>query len=100
MSNEQKKDHFNWCWKRTVENFQKEEIFFIFDEADSAFFESFFFDVFYSQNLSGYKTTIKSFFEQIFDYKYQKTKSDIEIFTDIYKLLERSIKIKNTSLQN
>jgi hypothetical protein len=98
MSNEQKKEHFIWCWNKTVENFKKEEIHFIFNEKDSSFFETFFFDIFYSQNMSNYKTSINEFFSQIFDYKYQKTKSDIEIFTDIYKLLERSLKNKNTSL--
>jgi hypothetical protein len=100
MSTEQKKEHFKWCWDKTIQNFQKEDISFTFNTEDSSFFEAFFFDVFYSQSLSGYKTTINTFFTQIFDYKYQKTKSDIEIFTDIYKLLERSLKIKNTSLQN
>ena len=32
------------------------------------------------------------FNKQIFNYKEKKTKSDIEIFTDIYKVLERSLK--------
>jgi hypothetical protein len=50
--------------------------------------------------MPNHKKSVNSFFKEIFDYKYQKTKSDIEIFTDIYKLLERSLKIKNTSLQN
>jgi len=100
MSNEQKKEHFKWCWDKTVDNFKKEDLYFTFDEKDSGFFENFFFDIFYSQSMSNHKKSVNSFFKEIFDYKYQKTKSDIEIFTDIYKLLERSLKIKNTSLQN
>jgi hypothetical protein len=35
---------------------------------------------------------MNDFFKQIFDYQHKKTKSDIEIFTDIYKVLERSLK--------
>lgn len=99
MSSEQKKQHFKWCWGKTIENFTKEEIFFVFTEDDSMFFENFFFDVFYSQSMSEHKKSVKTFFEQIFDYKYQKTKSDIEIFTDLYKLLERSLKVDETYLQ-
>ena len=99
MSSEQKKQHFKWCWSKTIENFRKEEIFFVFTEDDSMFFENFFFDVFYSQSMSEHKKSVKTFFEQIFDYKYQKTKADIEIFTDLYKLLERSLKVDETYLQ-
>lgn len=99
MSKEQKKQHFDWCWKKTVDNFKKEEIFFNFSTDDSTFFENFFYDVFYGQYMTEYKKSVSSFFEQIFDYKYQKTKSDIEIFTDLYKLLERSLKMNETYLQ-
>jgi hypothetical protein len=99
MSLEQKKQHFRWCWNKTMENFTKEEIYFVFTEDDSIFFENFFFDVFYSQSMSEHKKSVKTFFEQIFDYKYQKTKADIEIFTDLYKLLERSLNVDETYLQ-
>jgi hypothetical protein len=34
------------------------------------------------------------FLEQIFNRKLKKSKSDIEIFTDLYKLFERALKIK------
>jgi hypothetical protein len=92
MTNDQKKKHFKWCWDKTVENFSKESIKFNFKEDDSEFFESFFFEVFYNQQDQKIKDNINSFFRQIFDNKYKKTKSDIEIFTDIYKVLERSLK--------
>ena len=92
MTNQQKRDHFKWCWDKTLENFQKENINFNFKENDSEFFENFFFDVFYNQQDIKIKESINLFFKQIFDNKYKKTKSDIEIFTDIYKVLERSLK--------
>jgi hypothetical protein len=93
MTEKQKKEHFRWCWDKTIENFKKENINFNFNKDDSDFFESFFFDVFYNQSDFKIKNAINEFFTHIFDYKYKKTKSDIEIFTDIYKLLERSLKI-------
>lgn len=93
MTNDQKKEHFNWCWKKTINNFNKESIDFVFSDIDSEFFENFFFEVFYNQPDQKVKDTIDNFFTQIFDIKKTKTKSDIEILTDIYKTLERSLKI-------
>jgi len=74
-----------------VENFKKENINFTFDEKDYYFFESFFYEVFYNQENEKMKKAIDSFFVQLFDDNINKTKSDIEIFTDIYKTLERSL---------
>jgi hypothetical protein len=93
MTDQQKKEHFKWCWNKTIENFNKESIDFKFNESDSEFFESFFFEVFYDQPDQKVKDTINEFFTQLFDNVGKKTKSDIEIFTDIYKVLERSLKI-------
>ena len=92
MTEKQKKEHFIWCWKKTIENFKKENIHFIFSDEDYVFFEGFFFEMFYNQNDVKIKNAIDNFFIKIFDYQEIKTKSDIEIFTDIYKLLERSLK--------
>lgn len=93
MTTPQKKDHFKWCWDKTIKNFNKESIDFIFNKDDSEFFESFFFDVFYNQTEQKIKDQVEIFFKQIFSKEFNKTKSDIEIFTEIYKVMERSLKI-------
>lgn len=93
MSETQKKEHFRWCWNKTIKNFNKENIDFIFNETDYVFFESFFYEIFYNQDDEKIKLSIDDFFNQLFDYNIQKTKADIEIFTDIYKTLERSLVI-------
>lgn len=92
MSEKQKKEHFKWCWNRVINNFNKENINFIFVDEDYYFFESFFYDVFYKQEDSKMKESMDNFFSQLFDDKYKKAKSDIEVFTDIYKAFERSLK--------
>ena len=81
-----------WCWNKNIESFKKENINFDFNEKDVEFFEGFFFEVFYNQTDNKIKETMDDFFIQIFERNRKKTKSDIEIFTDIYKLLERSLK--------
>jgi hypothetical protein len=93
MTEKQKKDHFRWCWERTIKNFKKENIDFIFDEKDYDFFESFFYEIFYNQEDEKLKKSMDEFFIQLFDDNHQKTKADLEIFTDIYKTLERSLVI-------
>ncbi len=94
MTVSQQKDHFMWCWERTIQNFQKESINFTFNEEDLNFFESFFFEIFYQQKDKKVRESIELFLEQIFNRKSKKSKSDIEIFTDLYKLFERALKIK------
>jgi len=93
MSEKQKKEHFNWCWNKVIINFKKEKIKFVFSEEDYIFFESFFYDIFYKQDDIKIKESIDNFFSHLFEDKHKKTKSDIEVFTDIYKAFERSLKI-------
>lgn len=93
MTESQKKEHFLWCLNKTIENFKKENIIFNLDSNDIVFFENFFFDTFYNQNDIKIKKTIDKFFNHMFDLENLKSKSDIEIFTELYKMLEKSIKI-------
>ena len=92
LTTKDKEDHFAWCWKKTLDNFKKESIVFDFKKDDYRYFENFFFDVFYEQENDEIKKEIKIFFSQLFDRNRVITKSDIEMFTDVYKALERSLK--------
>lgn len=94
MSEDQKLNHFKWCWNKTIENFKIENINFIFNKDDYNFFESFFYEIFYENDDDKSKRAIDNFFKQLFDENHKKTKSDIEVFTDIYKALERSLNIE------
>lgn len=92
LSEEDMKGHFQWCWITTIGNFEKENILFLFKDNDYDYFETFFFEVFYNQKDDSVKTSIRPFFNQLFDLDRVFTKSDIEMYTDIYKVLERSLK--------
>jgi hypothetical protein len=93
MTEKQKKEHLNWCILKTIENFKKENINFILNKDDMDFFEGFFFEICYVQNDQKFKNALDDFFVNLFDRNQKKTKSDIEIFTELYKLLERSMKV-------
>jgi hypothetical protein len=88
---EDNKQHFIWCWEKTIQNFKKENIKFKFDENDFDYFQSFFFEVYYDQTDENVRNDLKEFIIQLFNRKRPVTKSDIEMFTDVYKILERSL---------
>lgn len=91
MTEEEKLTHFKWCWTKTIENFGKENITFRFADTDFTYFQSFFFDIFYNQQDNGVRDGIKDFITQLFNRKRPVSKSDIEMFTDVYKILEKSL---------
>jgi len=91
LSEEEKVGHFQWCWITTIENFEKENIVFKFDDNDYDYFESFFFEVYYDQKDEAVRNSINAFIKQLFTLERVFTKSDLEMYTDLYKVLERSL---------
>jgi hypothetical protein len=84
--------HFEWCWKKTIDNFAKENLKFFYKGEHFDHFKSFFDEVFYKQQDVKIKNQIKSFFEDIFDLKKPFTKSDLDMLTDLYKSLDKNLK--------
>ena len=93
FTQEDKTNHFEWCWKQTLENFNKENILFDPKGDNYDYFLSFFFEVFYDQKDEEVKIAVVDFFEQLFSQDYSWSKSDLEMFTDLYKILDRSLQI-------
>lgn len=93
FTQEDKINHFEWCWKQTLENFNKENIVFDPKGDNYDYFLSFFFEVFYDQKDEEVKIAVVDFFEQLFSQDYSWSKSDLEMFTDLYKILDRSLQI-------
>lgn len=91
MSTEEKEQHFLWCWEKTIKNFEKENIFFTKSEEAKEYFKNFFMEVFYNQEQEKIRNSLSQFFQSIFSRKTQHSKSDIEMFTELYKLLEKSL---------
>jgi hypothetical protein len=93
MSNKDNLNHYKWCWNKTIDNFKKENIVFDFSKKDYEFFETFFIEVFYNQKNDFIREGLEDFLKQVFDSRRPVTKSDIEMFTDIYKTMERSLQL-------
>lgn len=86
------KEHFNWCWTTTVTNFKKEGIYFDSTELYNYFF-TLFLESFYSENDKSEMNINKllEFWQDIFKYSTNKTRSEIEAFIDLYKLFDKSL---------
>ena len=92
-TNEQQFKHFDWCWKKTIDNFEKEEITINGDKLYQYFLE-FTLELFYldpkkDENLNKSLTVI---WANIFDYEREKTNADIDTLLELYKIFENSLK--------
>ena len=91
LSEEDNMSHFNWCWKKTIEGFRKENILINECGEHKEYFESFFLDSFYNQQDFNIKESISLFLEQIFRIDNTFSKSDLDLMTELYKLMEKNI---------
>ena len=91
LSEEDKMKHFDWCWNKTLNSFSKENIIFKKQGGHRDYFENFFLDSFYNQKERNLKNAIPSFLTEVFDIDKPFSKSDLDILTELYKLLEKNI---------
>jgi hypothetical protein len=91
-TNDDKKGHFNWCFNKIIDDFEKENIIFTSKGQHYEYFWSFFEDAFYSEDTRETTTNIHAFFKNIFNLKGRKTKSELDMYTDLYKILENALK--------
>lgn len=93
LSEEDNLKHFEWCWNKTIENFKKEGIIFNKKGEHHEYFLSFFTDIFYNQKESKIKSSIGTFFNDLFDRKEPFTKSDLDMISSIYKSLDKNMSV-------
>lgn len=91
LSQEDKLKHFDWCWKKTLDNFSKENIRFNVKGEHREYYEKFFMDLFYNAENKTISENIVKFFQELFDEEKMFTKSDLDMLTEIYKLLNKNI---------
>jgi hypothetical protein len=84
--------HFEWCWNKVVDNFKKEGLVFDYTGEHFDYFKSFFDEIFYNQKDEKIRKSIGSFFSDLFDTKKPFTKSDIDMISSIYKMLDKHMK--------
>lgn len=95
LTEEDKEKHFNWCWGKIIDNFKKEGLIFELKGEHYDYYSTFFLDVFYNQKEEKVRNSINKFFDDLFDLSKDFTKSDLDLITTIYKLLDKNLKVKN-----
>lgn len=87
--------HFEWCWDKTIKNFEEEGIFFNNIKLYNYFLE-FVFEVFYSntdkENYEDNEKGILRIWNEIFSFNSIKTNSDIDTLIEIYQIFDKSLK--------
>jgi uncharacterized membrane protein len=90
LTDEDNLSHFEWCWKKTIDNFKKEDIHIKYEGEHKDYFKSFYMDTFYNQNEERIKNSIPKFLMDIFDVGVSYSKSDLDLLTELYKLVEKN----------
>ena len=89
---EKQKSHFTWCWDKIIEGFDKEKIYFKERGNCYEYFWNFFLEAFYFNHLDGSPIKIQSYFNTLFDFRLRRTRSELDILSEIYKLFEQNLK--------
>ncbi len=91
ITEQEQKNHFNWCWKKVIQSFEKESIKFKESGQHHDYLWNFFYEAFYI-NENNVNNRIKEYFTKLFQFNYRKTRSELDMLTEIYKILEANIK--------
>lgn len=85
-------NHFTWCWDKTISNFSKEKIYFKNSGTHYEYMWSFFFEAYYLSQMDEKDNRINEYLYRLFDFRYRKTRSELTILTEVYKLLDVNLK--------
>jgi len=94
-SDEDKVNHFKWCWNKNIDNFKEEGVYFNESKEGYDYFLEFMMEVFYMLNDKdniNVPITIRTLWISVFSYNKLKTRSDMDNFIEIYKILDESLK--------
>lgn len=81
--------HFNWCWIKNIENFEKENIYINRKGEHYHYYLNYFIEIFYDNHDKSKMlfSKIVEFWVSIFSSVKNKTKSEYDMFIEIYKLM-------------
>jgi hypothetical protein len=95
LEQDDKQKHFDWCWSKTIDAFSKENINFHIDGDHKVYFSKLLMDLFYNTQNKIISDNLEPFFTNLFDDKVGYSQSDLEMLTEIYKLLNKNLQFNN-----
>ena len=91
MNEEENLLHFNWCWKKTIENFKKENVNFEIDGEHHEYLYSLFNEIYYNKRKGDLRNSIDVFFVDLFSREKPFTQVDLDLIYNIYKTLDKNL---------
>lgn len=89
------KNHFDWCFNNTIKNFNKENITFMETDILSDYFFNFYVELFYNTtNKKDVLDKLDKFPNMSFVYYRLKTRSDMDVLLELYRIFEKSLDFK------
>lgn len=88
-------NHFNWCFNKTISNFEKERIYFATKGSHYEYLWLFFYNGYYKCEVGEKCRLLLEYFDLLFNFGKIKTPTEIESFTEIYKILDKNLKKLN-----
>jgi hypothetical protein len=93
LSDDDNTKHFEWCFSKIISNYEKEGIRFNKLGPHKDYFKSFFMEIFYHQKDEKIRKSVKDFFVELFNVDKPFTKSDLDMVSVIYKILNENMSI-------
>jgi len=89
------KNHFVWCFNHTIKNFSKEGILFMETDLLKEYFFNFYVELFYYTPIKkDILDKLDKFPNMSFDYYRLKTRSDMDVLLELYRIFEKSLNYK------
>lgn len=86
------RNHFNWCWNKVLDNFTKEKIYFKERGTHYEYMWNFFYEAYYATKMDEQTPRVGEYFYKLFDFRHRKSRSELDMLTEVYKLLEQNLK--------
>jgi len=93
MNDADNKKHFNWCWKKIIDNFERESISFDMEGDHYEYFFTLFNEIYYRQSKETIRNSIDVFFNDLFNREKAFTQVDLDLIFNIYKTLDKNLKV-------
>jgi len=93
MTEEDNIKHFDWCWKKTLNNFKKENISFEESGDHYDYFFSLFSEIYYKQKKENIRNSIDIFLNDLFNREKPFTQVDLDLIYNIYKTLDKNLQV-------
>lgn len=87
------KEHFDWCWENLIGRFEKENIRFKHRGNHYEYFWNFFYESFYVNKKEENKEKISEFLFNLFSLHLSKSKSELDMLSEIYFILEENLTV-------